>query len=261
MYDIALFIFNRTIRRSNAFALWRSILKVIDHDNRLETHERVLFIRDLYLFALEKACKVGKGTYHTFIKKDGKEYKMFEAVLPMIEKARINPFAFFLFAVEQRRAKKIPPTVTNICTENAIEHFLHWREKNTFRVQACSGVQDLEQQIINQFRIDIRSFVTYQLRKSRACLSNSELYLFSHYSKAMLSMIGLDIKLIQKEVEFVGDLAFDEELSKMLKKQWNWIMRQESDRVYAIINPHLDELYLHRVESLITLLKQLSFNV
>ena len=262
MVEAAIFIFRRRHDRCLCRQIWKGIEAAIEAEGALAEKEAVLFLWDAFNTAMEKVLKLQKGAMvrNTHLKRNGKTFIALQKLVPWVEEAKINPFAFFIWAISQRRQSGIPPTVTNICSKNTLSHFVAYLGKNRHRVATYARFTEHEQQLHNQFEIDLMTLVTYQLRKARVSLGQADYRMFSHPVRVLLSLHGFPVVLDEEDTRFAEDLQFDPEFQDRLIRKWKQMVRIQLERVTALPNRHSLPTFQEKVESLIGMLNALSFN-
>src|SRR5205809_441806 len=102
--SVALYIHQRRWNKAIVKDLWLGVENGLGDERMVVEREMVEFLWDIFYMALEKVTKQPAGTYHRTPPKQGAKLKALQRMIPWVEEAKINPFSFFLWAIEQRRA-------------------------------------------------------------------------------------------------------------------------------------------------------------
>lgn len=183
-------------------------------------------------------------------------YLIFSTFYKELLKEKINPLVFFTFAFEQRRKKGIPATLKNICTQNTINHFLDFRNKNVYRVSTYKNNQNYKQEIGNRLAIDVRSLGTLLLRKEITALSEDETSYFSSYFQAVY--LGSNLKTDdQIAAKFSENMQFDKSFKDDIEIVWNNLIEEEKNRFRKLVNTHTQEVLKNRIGRILIFLERL----
>lgn len=256
--EVAVFIAERRRRRRLISLIWQGVEAALVADRRMEVKDLVAFLWDTYYLAMEKITKSSRNTFiRTSLKEGNPSFKALQRMIPWVEEARINPFSFFVWAIEQRRLKQIPPTVINICSQNTFEHFVNYLARNTYRVQSCAKFISHEKQLINQLDIDLTTFTTFQLRKQTASLGQADANFFSPPTRALLSLRGVSIELVEEDLLFQEDLEFDPEFKERMQTALTELLRKQIGKVRCMVHTNLQENYVLKIDGIVSLLEVL----
>jgi hypothetical protein len=260
-FETAFFIFQRRLRIAQSREILSYVEKVVVQENQLHEHELVCFFYDAYTSASKKVLKLkqGEGFYGTITRK-WKGYQNFVDLIPLFTKNKINPFSFFTFTIEARRNRKIPFTIRNTCTQNSVDHYLRYLKSNTYRVSTYSNFKDYEETLYNQLNIDLISLGTYLLRKPRISINSCESFLFSSFTKVLLSLNKTPVgALTQEESVFYEDLMFAPEFLARVQARWNQSVDRQIEKIGGMINTYMDQNFVLKIGEIVKLLEVLKF--
>lgn len=257
-YLTAFYIYQRRQRLLVAEQLHCYIISIQEQENAIHENELIHFLHDCYTKAVNKMMqlKVGESAVGRITKKS-KHYERYRGLIPLITEHRINPFTFFSFVVQARRARHIPCTISNVATKKSIEHFLCFQRSNSYQVSTYSRHQEYEDTLKNQLHTDLFSLATYLLRKPRVVVSVCEDFLFSTPTKVMLSLSGQPITLNDAEHLFYEDLMFCSDFRSRLTKAWNQYLGEQINKIQSMHHELRDTNFLNKLQEIITLLQVL----
>jgi hypothetical protein len=262
LFDTAFYIFQRRLRIAQSREILSYVEKVIEQENHLHEYELVCFLHDAYNSAAKKSLSLKKneGLCGTITKK-WKGYANYVAIIPLITKHKINPFSFFSFAIESRKKSRVPFRIANVVTEKGIHHYLQYQKSNTYRVNTYANFKDYEDTLYNQLNIDLISLGTYLLRKPRISINSCEDFLFSSFTKILLSLNKTPVgTLTPNEVVFYEDLMFDPEFLARIQSRWNQSVDKQIEKIGGMINPYMDTNFVLKLKEIIRLLEVIKFS-
>lgn len=261
--DVVIWIFNRRNKLEQCKQLLSNVDAVIDKEHRIQQNDLICFLHDCYRKAVNKALKLtaGKNAIAQITPKS-KNYPYYVKIIPMIVEHQINPLGFFSFIVEARRAKKIPCTIPNVVNKNSIAHYLDWQKKNTHRVSTYIQCQSYEKALYNQFGIDLVSLTTFLLRKPSVSLNNTDIFLLSSHSKALLLFNNAipGLQLSNEEELFYEDLQFDGKFKKRVISAWNKTVDLQISKVESMCHELRGDSFQHKLMQIVDILKVLKVN-
>lgn len=257
-YATALFIFRRRAQRSSSQLLLEHVTAIQSQEAAVHEHEFVVFLHDCFAQALGKSLKLKREEAGVRrISKRWKDYDNYVQLIPLIIRHKINPQAFFTFAVAARQAKRIPPTVSNIATDKAVQHFLQFRQLNTHRVATYLTNRTYEDELASQLQLDTVSLTTYLLRKPTVALSSSDAFLFSSAGRVMICQTQ-DFPLESSEQVFSEDLQFSPAFRQRAVESWNAALQKQIGRVKALDHELRDPHFQTKLQEIAELLSVLT---
>jgi len=253
---VAAFIRERRRRRLVCRDIWSSVETLLAAERLMAEKDLIAFLYDTYYLALERETKSRKWSYYrAVLKHSSPSFKALKKLLPWYEEAKINPFCFFIWAIQQRRSKGIPPALSSICSYQTFRHFVSYFSKNTYRVISCAKIKEYEDQLLSRLEIDLVTFITFQLRKVRVMLSPQDLSLFSAPTKALLASQGLDIAFDDEDDLFLEELRFDPEFFQRIKQKWISKIKAQLAKVQDLSTPKLAIDQQEKIRQLCALLE------
>lgn len=253
----ALFIFRRR-------QLAGELQRIVAHIQTLEKqaaavheYEFVVFLHDCFAQALGKSLKLNQEEAGVRrITRKWKDYDRYAGLIPLLIQHRINPQAFFTFAVAARQRKRIPPLISNIATPATIEHFLQWRKLNTHRAATYLTNKTYEDQLVSQLRNDAISLTSFLLRKPVIALNANDAFLFSSPGRVMLNLTQ-DFPLDSIELVFLEDMRFNPAFLRRTTQAWNAALRAQMARVQALDHELRDAQFRAKLQRISELLRVL----
>ena len=261
LFEAAFYIFQRRLRIAQSREILSYVDKIIVQENQLHEYELVCFFYDAYNSATKKVLKLKQGEgFGGTITRKWKGYQNFADLIPEFTAHSINPFSFFTFTIEARRSKKIPFTISNCVTQRSIHHYLQYQKSNTYRVKTYANFKDYEDTLYNQLNIDLISLGTYLLRKPRISINACESFLFSSFTKILLSINKTPVgTLTPSELVFYEDLMFDPEFLARIQARWNQSVDRQIEKVGGMINSYMEETFVEKLKEIIRLIEVLKF--
>ncbi len=258
----AQYILAGRLRRVAAKEILAYVDKVLANARLRNELEDVRFFYDCYQSALAKACNKTREDFgHLKIQKTWKKYAQVQRLVPLLREARIDPFSFFYFCIEQRRIKNIPPTITSMSTATSVRHYLNYKKRNEYRVSTMVVNKDHLQTLFNQIAIDHQTLATFLLRKARPMLMDQDLFILSEYSLALLVLSGVRrFELSEQASVFYEDLQFNPGLLEQIKARWNQSLGIQCKKLANLKNELRSEAFNNQVQETWQLLQNLKIS-